>query len=167
MIEDKKIMIKELTNETYSLLAEIYNEQKSGLKTEEEAQKEAILRIKDLRYGDQNKDYFWINDMHPKMIMHPYRPDLNGQDLTNYRDYKNKKLFVEFVKVVKEQDNGFVNYMWQWEDVPDRIVPKLSYVKGFKPGPRARTRADGRTRPPLPPLARCESPPSGDRRGAT
>ena len=33
-----------------------------------------------------SKDYFWIIDMHPNMIMHPYRPELVDSDLNDYKD---------------------------------------------------------------------------------
>ncbi len=67
------------------------------------------------------------------MVMHPYLPELNGQDLTDYEDQRGKKLFVAFVDAVRENGSGFVDYYWQWKDDPDRIVPKLSYVEEFKP----------------------------------
>ncbi len=67
------------------------------------------------------------------MIMHPYRPDLEGQDLSEYRDPNGKYLFAEMVTVVEEQGGGFVDYMWQWKDDPSNVVPKISYVKGVEP----------------------------------
>jgi len=70
--------------------------------------------------------------MHPNMIVHPYRKDLNNADLSNYKDPTGKKLFVEFIKVVESNDEDYVDYMWQWKDDSTRIVPKLSFVKGFK-----------------------------------
>jgi methyl-accepting chemotaxis protein len=97
---------------------------------DEFARKAAAARISKLRYG--NGDYFWINDFGPRMIMHPAKPELNGQDLTNNKDPNGKKLFVEFVDVVKKQGSGFVDYEWPkpGKDVPQ---PKLSYVVGFEP----------------------------------
>ena len=71
--------------------------------------------------------------MTPRMIMHPYRPDLNGTDISDFQDPNGKHLFVEFVQVVKQQGAGFVDYMWQWKDDPVKIVPKMSYIKGFEP----------------------------------
>jgi signal transduction histidine kinase len=71
--------------------------------------------------------------MHPRIIMHPYRPDLEGQDISGYADPNGKRLFVEFVRVVEHQGAGYVDYQWQWKDDPGRIVPKISYVKGFEP----------------------------------
>ena len=47
--------------------------------------------------------------------------------------YHGKKLFVEFVETVKKLEHGYVDYMWQWKDDSLNIVPKLSYVKIFKP----------------------------------
>ena len=43
-------------------------------------------------------------------------PELDGTDLSEYSDPEGKKLFVEFVKVVKAAGNGFVDYRWQWKD---------------------------------------------------
>ena len=89
--------------------------------------------MQSLRYGDDGKDYFWISDMHPRMIVHPYRPELNGQDLSEYSDRAGKRLFVEFTRLVRADGAGYSEYLWQWKDDERRIVPKLSYVKGFEP----------------------------------
>jgi PAS domain S-box-containing protein len=129
----KREMIKELTNSAWSILSKYENDEREGLLTHEEAQKTARSRIEYLRYGEENKDYFWITDMTPIMIMHPFRNDLNGKDLTDFTDPHGKKLFVEFVETVKKSEHGYVDYMWQWKDDSLRIVPKLSYVKVFKP----------------------------------
>jgi methyl-accepting chemotaxis protein len=85
-----------------------------------------------LRYGPEGKDYFWINDLHPTMIMHPYKPELNGQDLTDYADPNGKHLFLEFVKVCEESGEGFVDYYWPKYGA-DEPQPKLSFVKLFEP----------------------------------
>ncbi len=133
LLKRKQDMIKELTITVSSLLESYHERELSGELTRDEAQRRAILRISKLRYGPENKDYFWINDMGPKMIMHPYRPDLDGKDVSNYQDPHGKKLFMEFVRVVRQHGAGFVDYMWQWKDNPNKIVPKISYIKGFKP----------------------------------
>ncbi len=129
----KKEMIRELTETTWSLLGTYHEREQNGELTRAEAQKRAILRIHNLRYGPEKKDYFWINDMVPRVIMHPYRPDLDGKDVTNFKDARGKYLFVDFVKVVQQEGAGYVDYLWQWKDDPAKISPKMSYVKGFKP----------------------------------
>ncbi len=133
IMNGKREMIKELINSACSILAKYENDERNGLISREEAQNTAISRIQYLRYGEDNKDYFWITDMHPNMVMHPYRPELNGTDLTDLTDPHGKKLFVEFVRTVEKSGHGYVDYMWQWKDDSLHIVPKLSYVSLFEP----------------------------------
>ena len=65
--------------------------------------------------------------------MHPYRRDLEGQDVSQLADPTGKFLFVEFVRQVEKEGAGYVDYMWQWMDAPGRVAPKVSYVRGFAP----------------------------------
>ncbi len=92
----------------------------------------AAAIVETLRYGPEGKDYFWINDLHPTMIMHPYKPELNGQDLTDFADPNGKHLFVEFVKACEASGEGFVDYDWPKYGA-DEPQPKLSFVKLFDP----------------------------------
>jgi methyl-accepting chemotaxis protein len=96
----------------------------------EEAQNRVKLAIKQMRYN--GVEYFWINDLEPRMIMHPTKPELDGSDLSNYQDPNGKRLFVEFVKTCKENNEGFVSYMWPKPGV-SIPSPKISYVKLYKP----------------------------------
>ena len=95
-----------------------------------EAQKRALARVATLRYG--NNDYFWINDMHPRMVMHPIKPEMNGSDISSYKDPAGTLLFVEFVNVVRKDGSGFVPYLWPKPGF-DKPQPKLSHVVGFAP----------------------------------
>jgi PAS domain S-box-containing protein len=133
MLASKKEMIRELVSTVEGIAAKYHLEEKAGLISIEEAKNKAISRIEHLRYGVDNKDYFWITDMHPVMIMHPYRTDLNGKDLTDFRDPNGKALFVEMVRQIQEKGDGYVDYEWQWMDNSVNIVPKISYVHAFKP----------------------------------
>jgi PAS domain S-box-containing protein len=99
----------------------------------EEAKQQATSHLRSLRYGPKGKDYFWINDTHPTMIMHPYRADLEGKDVTDTKDPAGKKLFQAFLETVKETGGGYVSYHWQWQDEPTRIFSKISYVQEYKP----------------------------------
>jgi len=133
VIDQKRLMIRELTETSWNVLARFEAEERAGLMTREAAQEAAVAQVRSLHYGQQSKDYFWIIDMVPRMVVHPYRPDLEGSDLTDLADPEGKLLFVEMVQVVQQDGAGYVDYMWQWKDDPQRIVPKLSYVKGFTP----------------------------------
>ena len=129
----KRLMIRELTESAWNVLARFEAEEQAGRMSRAEAQQAAIDQTRNLHYGQESKDYFWIIDMHPHMVVHPYRPDLEGTDLTEFGDPHGKFMFVEMVKVVQKDGAGYVNYMWQWKDNSTRVVPKLSFVKGFEP----------------------------------
>lgn len=133
LLNSNKEMIRELVNSTLSIANKNYSDYKAGMLTEEEAKNDDIEKIKYLRYGIELKDYFFITDMQPFMIMHPYRPDLNGNDLSNFLDPNDKAVFVEMVEKIKISGEGFVDYKWQWMDDSIKIVPKISYVAEFKP----------------------------------
>ena len=132
-LNQKREMIQSLIDNNWSLLSEYHQMVTTGELTKKIAKSEAIQRIRAMRYGLEGKDYFWINDMHPKMIMHPYLPALEGSDLTNFADPNGKHIFVEFVKTIEEQGAGYVDYMWQHQDDSRKIVPKISYGREFKP----------------------------------
>ncbi len=134
LLDQKREMIRELTHTAWSIIADYAEKEKAGTLTRSEAQTKALTRISKIRYGHKNKDYFWISDIDSQMVMHPYRPDLNGTDVSDYADRHGKKIFVEFSNIVKNNPrtkDGFLKYMWQWEDNADLIVAKLSYVKGY------------------------------------
>jgi len=133
MMDRKRETIRELNNSVHSLLAKFYGDEKAGLLTRPQAQSKAAASVRALRYGPEDKDYFWITDLVPRMIMHPYRTDLDGKDLSAFTDSHGKKMFVEFAAIGRRDGAGYVDYMWQWKDDQARIVPKLSHVRLFEP----------------------------------
>lgn len=64
------------------------------------------------------------------MVMHPFKPDLNGKSLSKTSDPDGTLLFVEMVNVVKKNGSGFVPYKWP-KPGKDAPVDKIAYVKGF------------------------------------
>ncbi len=133
LIERKREVLKEITNSALSVLSHYHERVVAGELDIKQAQADAIAIIHDLRYGPDSKDYVWINNLLPEMVMHPYRPDLNGKDLSNIADPNGTRPFVEAVRLVRLEGGGYIDYMWQWKDNPSQIVPKLSYVTAFKP----------------------------------
>ena len=128
--QQKQIELRHLGDVALGIIKEEHAAvQKSGV-SDADAQKRAMARIGALRYG--NNDYFWINDLHPKMVMHPIKPEMNGNDLSSYKDPNGKLLFVDFADTVKKSGSGFVPYEWPKPGF-DKPQPKLSYVVGFAP----------------------------------
>ncbi len=133
LLAKKRDLLREMVEIVYDLVSTYEQMARDKEMSVEEAQKEALRIIASLRYGPANKDYFWVNDMKALIVVHPYRPDLRGEAVPDFRYPTGKNLLEEFVRVVKAQGAGYVEYLFQWQDDPKKIVPKISYVKGFEP----------------------------------
>jgi len=99
----KQIELRHLGDLALGIVKEEHAAVQKGGVSEADAQKRAMARIGTLRYG--NNDYFWINDLHPKMVMHPIKPEMNGNDLSSYKDPNGKLLFVDFAETVNQAGN--------------------------------------------------------------
>lgn len=121
---------KQVVDIAYNLLVEFEGRIQKGEFGAEEGKQRLAERIKKMRYNES--DYFWINDLTPKMIMHPIKTELNGKDLSNDKDPNGKLLFIEMVKVCKEKGEGYVEYMWPKPGFANPVA-KVSLVKLFKP----------------------------------
>ncbi|ART83251.1 chemotaxis protein [Oceanisphaera profunda] len=130
LMAEKHTQAQRQVESVASLINTYYQQQQQGVLTELEAKRQALNAVAQLRYGDD--DYFWVNDAHPRMILHPMNDQLNGQDLRPFTDPNGKALFVEMAEVVANNGQGFVNYLWPKPGL-ESPVPKVSYVQGFTP----------------------------------
>ena len=128
LVEDRKHKVRNLVEAVHGMLSYYHAEQQAGRLDEETARKTAMAVVAGLRY-DQN-EYFWINDMQTRMVLHPIRPELNGKDLSGLKDSNGKLFFSEFVDLVRRQGAGFMDYYWP-KPGSDEPQAKLSYVRGF------------------------------------
>ena len=98
----------------------------AGKLADDVARREALLVLSTLRSRD-GTDYLWVNDEHPRMLMHPHQKQLVGKDLTDYVSPDGKHIFVEMVKVARD-GGGFVDYQWAKPGVEGPVL-KISYVE--------------------------------------
>ena len=127
MMVEKKEKMRNLVEMAYHILSFA---QKNPDLDMDQRKFNALSLIRKLRYNQS--DYLWINDMQPTMIMHPFKPDLDGKSLADFKDPTGKNLFVSMVEVCKRENEGTVDYCWP-KPGHDQPVPKLSYVKRFEP----------------------------------
>lgn len=126
LYKEKEEKLKNITDVAYSIIESNQAKIDSGVYSENEAKKRSIEDIKKIRYG--KNDYFWINDNYPKMVMHPMKPEMDGQDMSLVKDTDGKYIFREMLNVVNKNNDGFVYYKWP-RGGSDEPVEKLSYVK--------------------------------------
>ena len=130
IMEERQNGVRQAVETAHGLVTHFQDLAAKGSMPEADAKVAAIASIRGLRYS--GNEYFFITDMVPKVILHPIKPALEGQDVTDTKDTNGIQLFVSFVKVVTASGAGFVDYMWS-KPGNENPVPKVSYVKGFAP----------------------------------
>ena len=121
--------MQEAMNKVMTTMGEIMAAE--GLSLEEKEQR-AMEFIRNYRWGVDGKNYFWVNNLQGRMLMHPTNPQLENKIVTNLRDADGKPIFVEFIGKCLETGGGFVDYLWP-DPTGEAPVPKTSLVQLFKP----------------------------------
>jgi methyl-accepting chemotaxis protein len=71
--------------------------------------------------------YVWVQTTDGTVLMHPIKPSLDGQDLSQKMDANGVQLFAEFGKMAKANGAGWVAYVWP-KPGEEAVSPKISYV---------------------------------------
>ena len=134
-----------LTDVATSSLQDLHDQVQSGKLTLREAQEMARQQIGKMRYDD-GKGYFFsiTNDpRNPIITFHPIATTLNGKNVGQYQkdgkvvmaDSTNTPMFCAMVEVClnSAEGQGYVGYQWPSPQDPSQWIPKLSFVKHFKP----------------------------------
>ncbi len=129
LLKEKEITLTDLVSTATGILENYEFKVQNNELTKDEAQKLALKEISKLRYADG--DYFWINDLNCKMIMHPIKSELDGKDLSDFKDPEGNFLFRKIVEQGQKKNGGIVRYLWP-KPGKDNPVQKLSYAKLFK-----------------------------------
>jgi methyl-accepting chemotaxis protein len=129
LLAEKKLAVKNVIDVGLGIIESNENKTSAGLITQEEAKNNAMAQLKVIRYSAG--EYFWINDMTNKMVMHPIKPQLDGTDMSFTKDPTGKLMFKEFVEVARNNaDGGVVEYMWP-KPGKEEPVGKIAYVKAY------------------------------------
>jgi len=130
VLEERESAVRQTVEIAHGVASYYQDLATSGKLSQDDAKSQALNIIKHLRYSGE--EYFWINDMHPTMVMHAAKPEMRGQDLSGFKSPTGQFLFNDMVQVVKAEGAGFVSYLWP-KSGSSSPVPKISYVKGFAP----------------------------------
>lgn len=130
LTEERMMLLQTVDEVALSIIAHQQAQEQSGALSRVEAQRVALSELKAIRYGENG--YVWVNDLDRIMLMHPVKPELDGQDLSGMKDSSGQAIFVEFVKVARAKKSGFVEYLWPKPGVSEPVA-KLSHVTLFEP----------------------------------
>lgn len=114
----------------HGFLVWAHSQETSGQLSQTQAQELAKQVIGNLRYDHQ--EYFWINDVQQRMVMHPTSPQFNGKDMSTSKDPNGFALFQAFADTGRNGGKGFVSYQWP-RPGSQQPVDKVSYLQGFAP----------------------------------
>jgi PAS domain S-box-containing protein len=130
LLAEKEKALVNVVDIVFTLFTEYEQRAKAGEFTLDEAKQRALTRVRHMRY--KGEEYLWINDLQPKMLMHPFNTELEGKDLSGIMDSNGTYPFLEFVRVGKEKGEGFVSYRWARKGSTEPL-DKISYIRLFKP----------------------------------
>jgi methyl-accepting chemotaxis protein len=130
IMQERQAGVRQVVEVAHGVLTHFNTLESQGKLSRADAQRGASETIRAMRYS--GAEYYWINDMQPKMLMHTARPELEGQDLSTFKSPTGQPIFNDFVKEVQANGAGFVPYLWP-KPGQDQPVQKISYVKGFSP----------------------------------
>ncbi|MGN6703262.1 MAG: cache domain-containing protein, partial [Burkholderiaceae bacterium] len=128
-MDERKVQLSNAADMAFSVAKEYGDLAASGAMTEADAKKQALARIKALRYGKTG--YFTVLDSHT-VLMHPIKPELIGTDVANFKDPHGTPVYMDALKQVRETGMGFTTFLWPKPGAQEP-VPKLSYNLGYKP----------------------------------
>ena len=101
---DREIAVRQTVEVGYSILAWAHQLETSGSHTREQAQQMAQQALQTVRYS--GNEYFWLQDMNARVVMHPFRTDLNGKDGSGIKDPDGQAIFVMFAQRAQKSDGG-------------------------------------------------------------
>ena len=133
-IEDGyKTQIKAEVQSVITVLQAKYEKSQSGLLTEDEAKKEALELVRKMRYGDDEKGYFWIDDTQYNLVMHPILPEQEGTNRYNLSDEEGVMIVQEIMKSVNSENGAGYNEFYFTKEDGVTVAPKIAYSQIFKP----------------------------------
>src|SRR6266511_3940984 len=81
MFEEREAKVRAVVDTVDGVLVAYEKLARDGRMTADEARRTALETLKTLRY--EGREYFWVNDLQPRMVMHPTKPELDGKDLSS------------------------------------------------------------------------------------
>jgi methyl-accepting chemotaxis protein len=128
-------LLRAVVDTAIASAARLEAEERAGRMDRPAAQAAAAEAIRGTRYSGQ--EYLWVNDTQARtrMVVHPFRRDLEGKDVSELRDPTGFALFSAFAEQVRRSGSGVVSYLWPRPGAAagEPPVEKLSYVQGFGP----------------------------------
>nr|WP_308836373.1 methyl-accepting chemotaxis protein [Trinickia symbiotica] len=129
MIAEREASLKGVIDIATNVANAYYQQAQNGTLPPEQAKREALARIKEMRYGSNG--YVLVDNSAGIVLMHPAVPSQIGKMTLDARDGTGK-LYIREIIDAASKGGGFVNYVYVKPET-GKPTPKLSYVRRFDP----------------------------------
>ncbi|EHP41733.1 methyl-accepting chemotaxis sensory transducer [Cupriavidus basilensis OR16] len=129
-LAERKLDLAHVTETAMSMVQSYEALGRSGKIPMEEAKQQALERVRGIRFGEDG--YFTLMHSNAVVVMHPFKPEMNGKNMEDTKDPKGTYLFRDIAAIGKGAGQGYVQYLWA-KPGAEAPQPKLSYVANFKP----------------------------------
>ncbi len=130
LTETRKTALKTQVELSYGILQHYHRLAGTG-ELSEEAAKSAALQALEVMRAENDTYYFNIYDTGYRLLMHPFRKDLVGKDMKDFRTDDGVRIYYDQVEAAKA-GGGFVNYRWA-KPGSKGDVEKVAYAGLFAP----------------------------------
>ena len=127
MLESYQTKLRDLVRVQETLIRNAYQEAQNGVKSEEEAKRDVLEKLRQFRYGEN--DYFWVSNYQSTLISHP-DDKLHGADFSQIKDVQDNLIVPPMVEIARKDGSGYYSYWWKRLGT-EEPAEKLSYAKHF------------------------------------
>jgi len=127
-LDERKADLTHASEIALSVVRTFGDQVAAGSMPVEVAQKRALDSVRNMRYGEDG--YFVILNSQPKVLMDPPKPELEGKDVSDYKDPNGVTFFQDMVAVIKRDGQGFTAYSFPklgGTEASPKIVYNVSY----------------------------------------
>ena len=128
-LDSYKTEVKSEVQSAVSVVSYYYELSKSGKMSEADAQAAALETLRNLRYGDDQSGYFWVDGTDYTLVMHPILPDQEGNNRYDLTDKNGVKIIQEIMK--SAQAGGGFNEFYFTKSDGVTVAPKVAYSEPF------------------------------------
>ncbi|AEM51228.1 methyl-accepting chemotaxis protein [Stenotrophomonas maltophilia] len=130
LTETRKTALKTQVELSYGILQHYHRLAGTG-ELSEEAAKSAALQALEVMRAENDTYYFNVYDTGYRLLMHPFRKDLVGKDMKDFRTDDGVRIYYDQVEAARA-GGGFVNYRWA-KPGSKGDVEKVAYAGLFAP----------------------------------
>lgn len=127
----RKAEMRTVVGTAYSIVERYRALAEGGKMSLTDAKRNAAEDLRVMRYQGAG-GYLVILDSQATVIMHAVRPELEGKDLSDFKDSDGHRVFREGVDLAERQGEGFMGLKFP-KPVTNEIAPKTNYVRFYRP----------------------------------